>query len=424
MNRPREPLNGHGKPGVGVLLLTRHAVSEMADAAAARMSTPLTITRRGVLLDASRPGPARGVFRVSGSPTWVRRNLVAASGRFCDSGAVSIRVTPVDPADDQSFARYHETFVRAASTGRTDPTLWSEQEARVSLSTATASERQSAYVAIDGERVVGAGDLTIPLADNTNLLEFDFAVLPEERRRGVGTAMFEYVRDVAREHGRTLVGTELNVTTGTERSAPGALFLAKQGLTLRHTEYRNQQRLPVPDERLAELATKAAERTADYRILTWVDDCPDEYAEQYVQLRALLMVEAPTGDLEFEQENWTVDRLREEEAVRREQGRVAYTTVAVAPDGSLAGHTQLIVPTHDPGRAYQDDTLVLSAHRGHRLGLACKVANLRTLQAEQPAVTRIETWNDNENEPMMAVNRDLGYQPIEVCQEWQGELRP
>lgn len=82
MNRPREPLNGHGKPGVGVLLLTRHAVSEMADAAAARMSTPLTITRRGVLLDASRPGPARGVFRVSGSPTWVRRNLVAASGAF------------------------------------------------------------------------------------------------------------------------------------------------------------------------------------------------------------------------------------------------------------------------------------------------------------------------------------------------------
>lgn len=136
--------------------------------------------------------------------------------RGCDAVPMSIRVTEVDPTVDADFSRYYDAFVAAATDGRTDPTLWTAQEARVLLSTSTSSQRQWAYLALEGDRVLGAGDLTIPLSDNTNLLEFDFAVLPEQRRRGVGTAMFGYVRQVAEANGRTLVGTELNVTTGLE----------------------------------------------------------------------------------------------------------------------------------------------------------------------------------------------------------------
>src|SRR5690606_6524998 len=106
----------------------------------------------------------------------------------------------------------------------------------------------------------------------------------------------------------------------------------------------------------------------------------------YAHLKGLLSVEAPMGELEFEPEKWDVQRLRDEEDEAAAQGRTLYTTIALAPDGEVAGHTQLAVPSHDPGRAYQWDTLVLRKHRGHRLGLALKVANLDAMSADHPEI--------------------------------------
>ena len=92
------------------------------------------------------------------------------------------------------------------------------------------------------------------------------------------------------------------------------------------------------------------------------------------------------GDLDYEQEVWDVARLRDEEERSDAQGRSRYTTIALTPDGELAGHTQLAVSRHEPDRGFQWDTLVLTAHRGHRLGLALKVANLQTMTAAHPEV--------------------------------------
>ena len=47
----------------------------------------------------------------------------------------------------------------------------------------------------------------------------------------------------------------------------------------------------------------------------------------------------------------------------------------------MAGFNELLHAAHDPGNACNWDTLVVPAHRGHRLGMALKVANLRSLPA-------------------------------------------
>ncbi len=134
------------------------------------------------------------------------------------------------------------------------------------------------------------------------------------------------------------------------------------------------------------------------------------------------MAEAPIGDLDYEPERWDVARLREEEERARLQGRTLFTSAALAPDGRLAGHTQLAFSRHRPHRASQWDTLVVRAHRGHRLGLALKVANLRALAAAQPQVERVDTWNAEQNGPMISVNEALGFEIVEVLQERQRDL--
>jgi hypothetical protein len=75
-----------------------------------------------------------------------------------------------------------------------------------------------------------------------------------------------------------------------------------------------------------------------------------------------------------------------------------------------------------PDQGYQWDTLVLREHRGHRLGLLVKAANLQALITELPEVRRVFTWNATENEPMLRVNRALGFAPIGHTTEWQKQL--
>ncbi|MBA2532735.1 MAG: hypothetical protein H0V23_11630 [Nocardioidaceae bacterium] len=101
------------------------------------------------------------------------------------------------------------------------------------------------------------------------------------------------------------------------------------------------------------------------------------------------------------------------------QGRDGFTVLAIAPDGSVAGYTQLVVPPSDDGRVAQADTLVLPDHRGHRLGLAMKVRNLRRLQEHHPDRTYVGTWNADGNAPMLAVNSRLGATPRERMLEYQ-----
>ena len=57
----------------------------------------------------------------------------------------------------------------------------------------------------------------------------------------------------------------------------------------------------------------------------------------------------------------------------------------------------------------QHDTSVLRDHRGHRLGLLLKTEMLRWLSDAEPALARIDTWNDEGNAHMFAVNERLCY---------------
>jgi hypothetical protein len=66
--------------------------------------------------------------------------------------------------------------------------------------------------------------------------------------------------------------------------------------------------------------------------------------------------------------------------------------------------------------------LVLREHRGHRLGMWIKAANLRALLAQFPAIRRVSTFNAQSNGPMLRVNRAMGFTPVGVLIEWQKQL--
>lgn len=61
---------------------------------------------------------------------------------------------------------------------------------------------------------------------------------------------------------------------------------------------------------------------------------------------------------------------------------------------------------------WDSDTIVLPAHRGNRLGLLAKAANLIQVRHALGAQGSIVTWNAAENQHMLAVNEALGFRQI------------
>jgi RimJ/RimL family protein N-acetyltransferase len=134
------------------------------------------------------------------------------------------------------------------------------------------------------------------------------------------------------------------------------------------------------------------------------------------------MTEAPVGELELEPEVIDAARIRANEQVLEESGRSRYTTVAMAPDGTVAAYSELVLPSHDPGRVYQWGTLAHPDHRGHRLGLATKTRNLAWLQRERPDLRLLITYNAEVNSHMIAVNEAMGFRPVERMGEFQKKI--
>ena len=71
------------------------------------------------------------------------------------------------------------------------------------------------------------------------------------------------------------------------------------------------------------------------------------------------------------------------------------------------------MPSYDPEHVYQWGTLVRPAHRGHRLGLATKVHNLRRFQAGESGRSLLFTYNAEVNTHMIGVNEAMGFRPVQ-----------
>jgi GNAT superfamily N-acetyltransferase len=73
-------------------------------------------------------------------------------------------------------------------------------------------------------------------------------------------------------------------------------------------------------------------------------------------------------------------------------------------------------------KVHQYGTFVHREHRGHKLGLATKALNLRAVQAARGDLTLVTTQNAETNDYMVAINKRMGFRPIEVAAEYVKRL--
>lgn len=117
-----------------------------------------------------------------------------------------------------------------------------------------------------------------------------------------------------------------------------------------------------------------------------------------------------------------MEAYREQERAVLRQGRTSYHAVALDSAGGAVAYSTMMVSRHAPGQCFQWGTLVRRDHRGHRLGMAVKLANLRQLAAADASVHSLVTYNAEVNTHMLAINEALGFRPVERLGEFQKRL--
>lgn len=289
---------------------------------------------------------------------------------------------------------------------------------------------------VDG-RIVARSILEYATEGGADTCALSVEVDPDFRGRGVGTALANRLDTLALEMGRPVAqawvaavetpGKRLTASTGIG-SVPvadaGVRFLSSRGWALEQVERMSRLALPVEPAALETMVSSAQQASGDdYRVHTWIDRTPERWLNDMVVLLERMSTDAPTGGMASDEQKWTVERiLQEEERQANSPRSELIAAVEHVPSGTLAGYTQLSVPAEIDRAVSQEDTIVIREHRGHRLGMLLKVANIAHLAAERAGHPAITTFNAEENRHMLSVNESVGFVAAAYEGAWQKML--
>ncbi|MBS43894.1 MAG: PE-PGRS family protein [Nocardioides sp.] len=340
--------------------------------------------------------------------------------------AVALVVEPVDFDDPATFDAYYEVFAGALLADLGDLAIViSAAELRAEVLRPTGRYDFAGWLGrVDGAPAA-LGWVQTPLLDNPTQAAVMVATLPGHRSRGHGRRMLALAEAEAAARGRTVLQGTVRWSGDASpdgTGVPGCALAVSAGWSFGLGDVQRRRYGPVDDDVLDALADEAAERHAGYTLRSWEGAVPDELVDGWLALQSQVMLEAPRGDVDRGATTVDVAAHRAQEKSLDRQGRRAFHTVALAPDGTPVGFTHLQVRRADPPYGTQLGSLVDRAHRGRRLGLAVKVANQRLLQRRAPEVAWVDTVNAESNAHMVAVNDRLGYRAVARQGEFQKRL--
>jgi GNAT superfamily N-acetyltransferase len=317
----------------------------------------------------------------------------------------SMRFQLIDDSDDRGLRLLYDLHDATMRADDPDGPPFTYDYFRGMVTYGLTGDPQEIWLAEDA--TAGAW-FELPLRDNTHAVTAQLFVHPEHRRNGIGRELLAHVAGRVRAHGRHVLITDA------PNSSPGAAFARDAG-----AEPAVEALRQVLD--LADVPSGLPREAAGYELVRWEGPCPPGLRAGMARLRAT-MNDAPTGDLDWEDEAWDAGRVEATDRVYELRRTRAYTLAARhVASAEPAGYTEVHVDGDGPW-AMQEDTAVARPHRGHRLGLVLKSVMLDWLREHEPSIRRIATWNAASNTHMRAVNERLGFREMDRWHEWQLRL--
>jgi len=321
---------------------------------------------------------------------------------------VRIQITDVDPQNIDLLLRWNGILRDGYAVGRQK--VWSRSDEATRLQFQNPHPTRSSVLLlaeVDGVEV-GAAEAHVHPGEPADV---EVAVADAFRRRGVARALLQAVRNALRSTA-TVMRTETY-------SDAGVSFARSEGMRVGVRESRQVVDLPLPPGTLDGLPGAPS----GVEVISWVGACPEELLDGWARLRAHMSDDVPMGDLTRTAAPADITAVRRNEERMSEQGYALVRSVARV-DGEPVGYTEILLSRPDPTIVLQDDTFVEERVRGHGIGRALKIANLRRLTSvpESSGSLFLQTYTALTNAPMLALNRSVGFDEVDVLTILEGPL--
>jgi mycothiol synthase len=330
--------------------------------------------------------------------------------RIIDVATEEVDLTSITPQDAATWFAY-----AAAMIDEAPPTPFDAR--RFQLLALPAFVTMQLFVARDADGSI-AGDARAVFARTANYAEIcqtHIGVRRDRRRQGIATRLLRHVADAAAGAGRSMV-----VGWSFHHLPAGAAFAERVGAEAGAHQQVNQLKLSALDRPQLRAWCEAGPVRASGYALKYVDGpYPDDLIDEIATVR---MAMTPTRQDAFQLEPplLSVDQIRSLERVLLRTGSERWALLAVhESSGALAGFTEMGFHAMEPTVAHQWTTVVGPEHRGRGLGKWLKAAMLTRMLSERPRVEEVRTGNAATNEPMLAINRALGFQPYLGVTGWR-----
>jgi GNAT superfamily N-acetyltransferase len=329
-----------------------------------------------------------------------------------------LSIRALDPANDADMDAFQDVYTAAERAEDPEVATYSREDGVAMLTSGESTSLFDAFGAFLDGRMVGESILMGSVRDNLELAQVLIWVDPRHQRQGYGERLLTHLEEHARTRGRRVLQAQARVGDGLHGNER---FAERHGFVRAMTEIERRLPFPVDTGLLDRLAAESAAHHTDYEIRAHVGPVPAELRASYVDLDNLLLVEMPHSDLEREVARNTVADLDALDRERADAGRTAVWALALR-DGVVVAFTDASLQGGDARHVDQYGTLVHPDHRGHRLGMAVKCAQLRLLSDRYPDRSYVRTTNAETNAHMVAINVALGFAVHQIWGEFEKHL--
>jgi GNAT superfamily N-acetyltransferase len=256
--------------------------------------------------------------------------------------------------------------------------------------------------------VVGYGvSIWSTMYENLDRAFFRLYVVPQERRKGIGSKMLKAIAKKLPEEIKILF-------SDAPRETSGDYFLRKFNKDSSYVEeivIVDLQELQIQEIEAEAQKQRRKALSKGYeikRVNNWnYQNYFDE--EEFVGIVEQIWNDMPREELKEEDMVLTVERHQAIYERNKRAGHEYISFVAVHKETSKpVGYTNYSINKFQPGIAWQDDTGIVPEHRGNGLGLALKYQSLLTLIKESKA-KYWRTSSSQTNKHMLNINTILGH---------------
>ncbi len=261
----------------------------------------------------------------------------------------------------------------------------------------------------DNNTIIGSGKLEFhntssPAyeANKTNTFT-ELSVRKEYRRKGIGSGLVKFMLSKAQEEGKKIFQSWglLGLSSG---------FFEYYGGVIASKEEESRLKISEIDWEMIEEWRKEGPQRATNVTLDRFIDVSDKDITEFCEIYTELLNQIPKEDIEWEAKVTPKDR-RALEKRRHKIGIIWTTILSREVDGIISGLTETIYYPDQPTIIFQGLTGVKAKYRGRGLGKWLKAEMLHHIKENLPEVDTIATDFAFINEPMIAINRRMGFKP-------------